>query len=52
VRLASRGLRDMDTGPQEIADRAELQQVRQQARVVYAKSLITAVILTAIAVIL
>jgi len=51
VRLASRGLRDMDQGPQPISDSDELQQVRRQARVVYAKSIITAAILTAIALI-
>jgi hypothetical protein len=49
VRLASRGLRDMDQGPEAISDAAELQQVRRQARVVYAKAAITAVILTVIA---
>jgi predicted kinase len=52
VRLASRGLRDMDNGPQVIADQAELRQVRRQARLVYAKAFIAAVILTATAVIL
>lgn len=52
MRLASRGLRDMDEGPQSISDSAELQQVRRQARAVYVKSVITAVILTAIALIL
>jgi len=48
VRLASRGLRDMDQGPESI-DSVELQQVRRQARAVYIESVITAVILTAIA---
>ena len=51
MRLASRGLRDMDQGPQPIAESAELQQVRRQARAVYIKSVTTAVILTAIALI-
>lgn len=41
----------MDQGPQPISDPDELQQVRRQARVVYAKSIITAAILTAIALI-
>jgi hypothetical protein len=41
----------MDSGPQEISDPAELQQVQRQARAVYAKSIITAGILTALAVI-
>jgi len=49
VKLASRGLRDLDTGPQEISDAAEAQQLRRQARAVYVKSIITASLLTAIA---
>jgi len=52
VRLASRGLRDMDQGPQPISVDTEIQQVRRQARAVYIKSVITAVVLTAIALIL
>jgi len=51
VRLASRGLRDMDQGRQPISDSEELQQVRRQARGVYVKSVIAAAILTAIALI-
>lgn len=39
----------MDGGPQQISDEAELVQVKRQARVVYAKSAITAAILTALA---
>jgi hypothetical protein len=42
----------MDEGPRQIPDAAEVQQVRRQARAVYAKSGITAAILTALAVIL
>jgi hypothetical protein len=41
----------MDNGPQQISDAAELQQVQRQARAVYVKSVITAAILTAIALI-
>ena len=41
----------MDQGPQPISEPDELRQVRRQARVVYAKSVITAAILTAIALI-
>jgi hypothetical protein len=41
----------MDTGPQQMSDAAELQQVQRQARAVYVKSVITAAILTALAVI-
>jgi len=51
VRLASRGQRDMDSGPQQISDAAELQQVQRQARAVYVKSVITAAIITALALI-
>ena len=32
MRLAARGLRDMDTGPLPVADLAELARIRQQAR--------------------
>jgi hypothetical protein len=42
----------MDEGPQSISDSAELEQVGRQARAVYVKSVITAVILTAIALVL
>jgi hypothetical protein len=41
----------MDSGPQPISDAAELRQVQRQARAVYAKSIVTAAILTALAVI-
>lgn len=51
MRLASRGLRDMDEGVEVISDQAELQTVRLQARAVYAKSAIAAAILTVIALI-
>lgn len=49
MRLASRGQRDMDTGPQAIADAEEAAQVRRQAQAVYIKSFISAAILTALA---
>jgi hypothetical protein len=39
----------MDAGPQPIADNAEADQVRRQARAVYIKSFISAAILTALA---
>ena len=48
MKLASRGQRDMDTGPQAIADAAELAQVRRQARAVYSKSFVSAAVLTAL----
>jgi hypothetical protein len=41
----------MDAGPQQIADRAEADQVRRQAQAVYVKALISAAILTALALI-
>jgi hypothetical protein len=52
VKLAARGQRDMDTGPQAIADRAELAQVRRQARAVYLKAFVAAALLTAVAMVL
>ena len=48
MKLASRGQRDMDAGPQQIADKAEADQVRRQAQAVYIKALISAAILTAL----
>lgn len=47
--LASRGQRDMDTGPQAIADAAELAQVRRQARRVHGHSVLLAAALVALA---
>jgi hypothetical protein len=49
VRLASRGQRDLDRGPESIGDAAERDQVRRQARVVYRKAFAVAIMLTAIA---
>jgi uncharacterized membrane protein len=51
VKLAARGQRDMDTGPQPIPDAGELRLVERQARAVYVKSAITAAILTVLALI-
>jgi hypothetical protein len=48
VRLASRGLRDMDAGTESITDAAILAAVRRQARRVQWKSLIAAALLTAL----
>ena len=39
----------MDTGPQAIGDGPELAQVRRQARAVYVKAFVSAVIFTAVA---
>jgi hypothetical protein len=41
----------MDTGPQPITDKGEADQVRRQAQAVYVKALISAAILTALALI-
>ena len=49
MKLAARGQRDMDTGPEPIADPAELAQVRRQARAVYAKAIAAATVLTMVA---
>jgi len=48
VKLASRGQRDMDDGPEAINDPAERGQVQRQARQVYLESLTTAAALTAV----
>jgi hypothetical protein len=52
VKLAARGLRDMDNGAEPITDPAELSQIRRQARLVHMKSLTTAAILTTILILL
>jgi hypothetical protein len=49
VKLASRGLRDLDSGPHPIADAGEAAQIQRQAHAVYVKSMVSAAILTAIA---
>jgi hypothetical protein len=50
VGLASRGQRDMDSGPEDISDPDELAQVRRQARKVHLQALVLALALTALAV--
>jgi hypothetical protein len=52
VRLAARGQRDLDTGPEAIADPDERAQAKRQARAVYLKSFLAAAVLTALAFIL
>jgi hypothetical protein len=49
VALASRGLRDMDDGPEGIDDAPALAQVRAQAWRVLAQSVIATLLLTAVA---
>lgn len=50
--LASRGQRDMDAGPERIADPDELARVRRQARGVHGKAVLAAVVLTALSLLL
>ncbi|MDX1676057.1 MAG: hypothetical protein R3314_14780 [Longimicrobiales bacterium] len=49
MRLASRGLRDMDDGPEAVDDPAERAQLRRQARIVHLNAAVTAAGLTALA---
>lgn len=48
MRLAARGLRDMDSGSEAIDDKDERRRIRQQAFRVHLKSLISAAVLTGI----
>lgn len=50
MRLASRGLRDMDEGLETIQDAGELAVLRSQARAVGRSALITTLAVTAVAV--
>jgi hypothetical protein len=52
VRLAARGLRDMDAGSEAIDDFAERARISRQARAVYLKAFLAAVVLTGVAFIL
>lgn len=47
--LASRGLRDLDTGEEKVGDAAELAALRIQARRINIKSSITGLVFTALA---
>ena len=46
MKLAARGQRDMDEGPEQISDPLELSTIRRQARGVYLKAWIAASFLT------
>jgi hypothetical protein len=46
VKLASRGQRDLDTGPKPIPDAVERTALQRQARAVHIKSLLAAALLT------
>lgn len=48
MRLASRGLRDMGSGPEPITDAEMLNAVRRQARRVQWKSVVGAALITAL----
>jgi hypothetical protein len=52
VRLASRGLRNMDLGDEKIEDAGERQQVRAQARKVHLQSAAFAVAVTIVVLLL
>ncbi len=46
MRLASRGQRDLDEGPEPIGNVGEMKQLKRQARAVHTKSLVAAGVLT------
>jgi len=48
VRLAARGLRDLDRGTEEIRDASDLAAVRAQARHVARRSVVAAVLVTGV----
>jgi hypothetical protein len=52
VALAARGLKNLDTGDEEITDARELGQVRAQSRAVHIRSVLTGVIAAALLVLL
>ena len=52
MRLAARGLRDMDAGSEAIDDPVERARISRQARAVYLKSFLAAAVLTGVAFIL
>jgi hypothetical protein len=49
VRLASRGQRDLDRGPESIESPAVRARVHRQARGVYVKAVTATIVLTAVA---
>jgi len=49
VALASRGLRDMDRGPETIRDQGELATVRAQARSIHLRAAAITVVVIAVA---
>ena len=49
VALAARGTRDLDSGPEQVEDPAATRQINWQARKVFAESILSAALLTALA---
>jgi hypothetical protein len=49
VALAASGARDMDSGREQVADPAETRQINRQARKVFAEAILSAALLTALA---
>jgi hypothetical protein len=52
VKLAARGLRDMDNGSEPITDPAELRQVLRQARAVHIETRLAAAAITVVVVLI
>ena len=52
MKLAARGQRDMDEGPEHISDPLELSTIRRQARAVYLKAWAAASFLTILLILL
>jgi hypothetical protein len=52
VNLAARGLRDMDEGPERVTDPEQRERSRREARKVHLGSAATALLLTAVALVL
>ena len=49
VALAARGTRDLDSGQEQVDDPAAMRQIERQARKVFAEGLLSAALLTALA---
>jgi hypothetical protein len=47
--MAARGTRNMDTGEEKVEDEAEVKQLRATARKIHRRALITAIIVTLVA---
>jgi hypothetical protein len=49
VALAARGTRDLDSGQEQVDDPAAMRQIKRQARKVFAEGILSAALLTALA---